>query len=105
VRTRLDGLSRAQSKFTHHPDCGAAVTGEPLPEVDKMVAVCVEAHRALFPGVPVAGWDLCVVAGEPRMCLLEVNLMCNFFKGSFDKPAYFKFIEDYFCFIEGHEEK
>lgn len=70
----------------------------------QIIKVCVDAHRSLFPGVPVAGWDLCVVKGEPRMCLLEVNLMCNFFKGSFDKEKYFKFMEDYFLFLDGVEE-
>ena len=68
-----------------------------------MVATCVDAHAKLFPGVPVAGWDLCVVDGEPMNCLLEVNLMCNFFKGSFDKPKYFKFIEDYLLYCETEE--
>ena len=43
------------SKYTHHPDGDIPVTGQPLPEIDAMVAVCVEAHRSLFPGVPVAG--------------------------------------------------
>lgn len=65
-----------------------------------MVATCVDAHAKLFPGVPLAGWDLCVVDGEPTKCLLEVNLMCNFFKGSFDKPKYFQFLEDYFLYCE-----
>jgi len=70
-----------------------------------MIATCVDAHKALFPGVPVAGWDLCVVDGEPMYCLLEVNLMCNFFKGSFDKPKYFQFIEDYFLYCEKQESQ
>lgn len=34
------------------------------------------------------------------MCLLEVNLMCNFFKGSFDKEKYFTFMEEYFSYLE-----
>lgn len=62
-------------------------------QITKMVEVCVEAHRTLFPGVPIAGWDLAVahvVDGKPRMCLLEVNLMCNFFKGAFDKDKYIR---------------
>jgi hypothetical protein len=92
-------------RFTHHPDGNIPVTGHAIPELEAMVSTCVEAHRSLFPGVPLAGWDLCVVDGEPRMCLLEVNLMCNFFKGSFDKPKYLSFVEDYFTFCEGHLDK
>jgi hypothetical protein len=30
------------------------------------------------------------------MVLLEANLSCNFFRGSFDKEAYFSFVDDYF---------
>ena len=30
--------------------------------------------------------------------------MCNFFKGSFDKPKYFEFMEDYFIFLEAHRK-
>jgi len=92
-------------RFTHHPDGNIPVSGAEVPEIDAMMATCVEAHRTLFPGVPIAGWDLCVVDGEPRMCLLEVNLMCNFFKGSFDKDRYFGFVEDYFTFCEAHSDK
>ena len=69
-----------------------------------MIQTCVTSHEKLFPGVPIAGWDLCVIDGEPRMCLLEVNLMCNFFKGSFDHAKYFQFIEDYFMFLEAHQK-
>lgn len=92
------------TKFTHHPDGAIEVTGQSLPEMDEMIETCVEAHRKLFPGVPIAGWDLAIVDGEPRMCLLEANLMCNFFKGSFDKERYFEFLEDYLIFTEAHEK-
>lgn len=91
------------SKYTHHPDGNIPVTGKALPEMETMINTCVNAHEKLFPGVPIAGWDLCVIEGEPRMCLLEVNLMCNFFKGSFDKEKYFLFMEDYFKFLESSE--
>ena len=70
---------------------------------DCPAATCVRSHEKLFPGVPIAGWDLCVIKGKPRICLLEVNLMCNFFKGTFDKDKYFRFIEDYFMFLEAHQ--
>uniref|UniRef100_A0A6U0YKX4 Alpha-L-glutamate ligase-related protein ATP-grasp domain-containing protein n=1 Tax=Rhizochromulina marina TaxID=1034831 RepID=A0A6U0YKX4_9STRA len=88
------------SKFTHHPDGNIPVTGRVLPDIDSMIQTCVDAHKTLFPDVPIAGWDLCVVQGEPRLCLLEANLMCNFFKGTFDKDKYFSFAEDYFHAVE-----
>jgi hypothetical protein len=76
------------SCYTHHPDGKIPVTGVELSEVDDMLKCCIDAHKKLFPGVPIAGWDVCLVDGEPRICFLEVNLMCNFFKGSFDKDKY-----------------
>ena len=37
------------------------------------------------------------------ICLLEVNLSCNFFRGTFDKTAYFEFINSYWIMLEGRE--
>ena len=33
--------------------------------------------------------------------LLEGNFSCNFFRGSFDKRAYFELVHDYFVFLAG----
>ena len=40
------------------------------------------------------GWD--VAFCRTGIFLLEVNLSCNFFRGSFDVPSYFKFVDDHF---------
>ena len=41
------------------------------------------------------GWDV-VLSADPKLpvCLLEVNLSCNFFQGSFDRKVYLDFLED-----------
>jgi len=33
-------------------------------------------------------------------CLLEANLSCNFFRGSFDQKAYFDFVDSYFQLLD-----
>lgn len=47
-----------------------------------------ESHFKMCPDVPFAGWDV-VLSSDPKVpvCLLEVNLSCNFFRGSFDKKV------------------
>ena len=80
-----------------HPDCpGKRVTGAIVPDFQKRVAaLATEAHRKLLPTVPLAGWDV-VLSRDHGACLLEVNLSCNFFRGSFDETKYVEFIGDYF---------
>jgi hypothetical protein len=46
-----------------------------------------------------AGWDVAMTA-EAGMCLLEVNLSCNFFRGRFDQKAYFGLVGEYFSFLD-----
>lgn len=45
-----------------------------------------------------AGWD--VARTDKGACLLEANLSCNFFRGTFDQEAYFEFVSDYFTFLD-----
>lgn len=86
--------------ITTHPDCDgeAAVTGHTIPNMSGIKHLCESAHLALLPDVPLAGWDVALTE-EAGMCLLEVNLSCNFFRGSFDQKAYFDFVNDYFEFL------
>lgn len=35
------------------------------------------------------------------VCLLEVNLSCNFFRGSFDRKEYLNFLEDMVVKMQG----
>merc|ERR1711943_174669 len=77
-----------------HPDTGRVVTGTKVAEMTEMLELVERAHARMMPGVPLAGWDVAMT--NEGMALLEANLSCNFFRGSFDKQAYFNFVEEYF---------
>ena len=56
----------------------------------------------MMPEVPIVGWD---VAFTPHgIYLLEVNLSCNFFRGSFDLPHYVDFLDKYWIELEKMEK-
>jgi len=92
----------APNEFTKHPDNGLVLTGVKIPDFANMLKTCVEAHEKVCPQCPLAGWDL-TLTKEHGPCLLETNLSCNFFKGSFDQAWYFDFIRQYYQFCEGKE--
>jgi hypothetical protein len=97
----MKGLSTAwtsSKNMTHHPDCGAQVTGRRVP-IESMKHLCVEAHRVLLPDVPMAGWDVALT--NKGVLLLEANLSCNFFRGTFNEDLYFDFVHDYFWMLDG----
>lgn len=48
--------------------------------------------------VPLVGWD--VACTDVGIVLLEVNLSCNFFRGTFDEDSYFTFMDDYFSVLD-----
>jgi hypothetical protein len=80
---------------THHPDGNIPITGEVVPNIREMLQLVEMSHWKLCPDVPLVGWDV-VLSADPKLpvCLLEVNLSCNFFRGSFDKKVYLDFLED-----------
>ena len=81
-----------------HPDNGCNVTGATIPGFqERVLKLAEDAHTKLLPRVPMAGWDV-VLSKEHGACLLEVNLSCNFFRGSFDEAKYVDFIADYFTY-------
>jgi len=88
--------------FTTHPDNGKSYVGIQIPNFAENIKEVIQAHEKLCPEVPLAGWDLALTK-EVGPCLLEANLSCNFFKGSFDHKWYFEFIRDYFLFCEQAE--
>lgn len=90
--------------ITHHPDSGQKVTGHVIPDIDKVRELCEDAHYRLLPDVPLAGWDVAITE-EAGMCLLEVNLSCNFFRGKFDQRAYFELVGEYFSFLDRASRK
>jgi hypothetical protein len=79
---------RSEHSLTHHPDGHIPVTGHVVPDIDSLLQVARSAHAKLCPRVLLCGWDV-VLSNHPTvpMCLLEVNLSCNFFRGSFDKKV------------------
>lgn len=85
--------------ITEHPDTGVPVTGNIIPNIEQIRELCEAAHFRLLPDVPFAGWDVALTE-EAGMCLLEVNLSCNFFRGAFDQVSYFRIVNDYFEFLD-----
>jgi len=86
---------RSRHGYTHHPDGNIQVTGKTLPDIRAMLDLVEESHLKLCPDVPFVGWDVVLSADKKLpVCLLEVNLSCNFFRGSFDKKVYLNFIDD-----------
>lgn len=80
---------------THHPDGNISVSGSVVPDIQKMLHLVETSHQKLCPDVPLVGWDVVLSADEKLpVCLLEVNLSCNFFRGSFDRKVYLDFLED-----------
>lgn len=56
----------------------------------------------MMPDVPIVGWD---VAFTPTgIFLLEVNLSCNFFRGTFDLHDYVVFVDEYFRDLEARDK-
>ena len=91
---------RSHHNYTHHPDGknnNIPVTGAAVPDLDNLLKLAREAHFKMCPRVPMAGWDV-VLSADPNLpvCLLEVNLSCNFFRGSFDVAHYVDFCETAF---------
>lgn len=86
---------RSHHDYKLHPDGDIPVTGNFVPDIKGMLALVEKSHFDMCPGVPLAGWDV-VLSADPNVpvCLLEVNLSCNFFRGSFDKKLYLDFIDD-----------
>jgi hypothetical protein len=81
-----------------HPDNGVNVSGVVIPNIENILKVCTDAHLGMMPDVPMAGWDVALTTKGPM--LLEANLSCNFFRGSFNEKKYFDFVHEYFLFLD-----
>jgi len=87
---------------THHPDGNIPVSGAVVPNIREMLHLVETSHQKLCPDVPLVGWDVVLSADEKLpVCLLEVNLSCNFFRGSFDRKVYLDFLEDMAVKMQG----
>ena len=53
-----------------------------------------EAHAKMAPGVPLIGWDVGMT--DKGILLLEANLSCNFFRGSYDRERHHAFLDEHF---------
>jgi hypothetical protein len=84
--------------ITHHPDTKVKITGNIVKDIEKMKKLVEDAHFKLMKEVPICGWDIAVTT--KGIFLLEVNISCNFFRGTFDQPAYFQFLDEYFRHLE-----
>ena len=87
--------SRSKNDYHEHPDAdGVMVSGNHVPGLQDMLHLVEQAHYDMTPHVPFAGWDVVLSADKKvPVCLLEVNLSCNFFRGSFDQQYYLDSIE------------
>ena len=91
--------------LTHHVDNSSfQLTGHVVLSNfrSRVVDLAVDAHRRLLPQVVMAGWDVAVTT--EGVCLLEVNLSCNFFRGQFDEWLYFRKLDKCFSFLEGRRQ-
>uniref|UniRef100_A0A7S3NHN2 Alpha-L-glutamate ligase-related protein ATP-grasp domain-containing protein n=1 Tax=Aureoumbra lagunensis TaxID=44058 RepID=A0A7S3NHN2_9STRA len=89
----------------YHPDSQTKVSGLKIPDFQKRILdVALHAHKVMLPRVPIAGWDV-VLSKSNGPCLLEVNLSCNFFRGSFDESKYYQFIHSYFSFCQKQQDQ
>lgn len=88
---------RSTHGTTHHPDGNIPVTGNTLPDFKGILQLVEKGHFDLCPDVPLVGWDV-VLSSDAKVpvCLLEVNLSCNFFRGSFDWNVYLDFVQKSF---------
>jgi len=92
-----------EHEYSSHPDVpieniqsGANLntTGSHLPDFEAMLSLVCQSHWKMMRDVPLVGWD--VAYTNKGVVFLEVNLSCNFFRGSFDQDGYFEFVDDYF---------
>jgi Sugar-transfer associated ATP-grasp len=68
-------------EYRAHPDGNIPVSGNYVPDIQNMLHLAERAHYDMCPLVPMAGWDVVLSADSKLpMCLLEVNLSCNFFR-------------------------
>jgi hypothetical protein len=84
---------REAPSYQAHPDSQVDLVGQRFEDMEEIKKLVCEAHSKMLPDVPLAGWDVAMTREHGR-CLLEANLSCNFFNGSFDRPAYFAWMED-----------
>eukprot|EP00596_Hydrurales_sp_CCMP1899_P009200 CAMPEP_0119038600 /NCGR_PEP_ID=MMETSP1177-20130426/7612_1 /TAXON_ID=2985 /ORGANISM="Ochromonas sp, Strain CCMP1899" /LENGTH=175 /DNA_ID=CAMNT_0007001401 /DNA_START=882 /DNA_END=1406 /DNA_ORIENTATION=- len=80
--------------FESHPDePKPMVTGKVLPGMKEALEIVTSSHYKMMKDVPIVGWD--VTFTDKGVFLLEVNLSCNFFRGSFNAQEYISWVDAY----------
>jgi len=92
-------------EYAAHPDTGKTLKGIELGDrYAAMQHLCTDAHRKMMPDVPLVGWELAltedVEEDKETMVVLEANLSCNFFRGTFDREAYYELLNEYFMLLD-----
>lgn len=89
--------------LTHHTDTPCPeVKGRVVPNMAEALAIVRNAHYKMMAEVPIVGWD---VAFTPSgVYLLEVNLSCNFFLGSFNLSEYLSLVNSFWLHLEKIEQ-
>jgi len=72
--------------------------GKTVPQFKEILAAACEAHHKLLVDVPTVGWDVALTDAGP--VILEANLSCNFFKGTFNRDLYLSFVDNIFSVYE-----
>ena len=79
-----------------HPDTQLRIEGVQLPSAKLAASMCEEAHRRIMPAVPAVGWDV-AIASDHGALILEANISCNLFGGSYDRQQYLRILDTYFA--------
>jgi len=93
-------------EHTTHPDAqDITITDKVIPDMASILKLVEDCHFKMCPDVPFVGWDVVLSTNESvPVCLLEVNLSCNFFRGSFDKKVYLEFCRDLCTNLDGMKQ-
>lgn len=95
---------RSRYRTAAHPDAPARpLTGLQIPDMGGIRRLVRRAHFLMLPDVPLVGWDVALTT--KGLVLLEVNLSCNFFRGTFQKGPYFQFCRDYLDVLQKLREE
>jgi len=89
---------RSTYTTTTHPDNNVKITGVTVEDMNELLQLVRMAHFIMLPDVPLVGWDVALTSRG--VYLLEVNLSCNFFRGSFDRKKYYGFMRDYLVYCD-----
>merc|ERR1711990_1286406 len=110
VFTQPGRFAERQAGIDRHPDEDAdggedlQLVGREMPMLNESLDMVRRAHAALCADVPLCGWDValvdCAETGKPKPVLIEVNLSCNFFLGSYDAGEFYEFCESRFAELD-----